>query len=95
MDGKGSFDYSVMIKGRRYMQADGIREVESFDERAIIAVSELGPLVIKGEGLHIVQLNLEEGQLALEGIIESIQYVQDKKGKMKTKSKGIMDRFLK
>lgn len=87
--------YSVLIKERKIMQANGILEVESFDENVIIAISKLGPLVIKGEGLHIVQLNLEEGQLALEGLIDSIQYVEDKKAKFKTKGKGMMKRLFK
>lgn len=96
MDNKESATpYQLTLTNREYLQANGVIEVESFDEHEILATSKLGALVIKGQGLHIIQLNLEDGKLALEGEINSISYNTTKKGKMKDKGKGIMERLFK
>lgn len=95
MDSKETPLYQLSLINREVLKANGVIEVESFDEHEIVASSKLGPLVIKGEGLHIVQLNLEEGQLMLEGDISSIQYVENRKAKYKAKGAGIMNRLFK
>ena len=87
--------YKVLLEDRKALQADGVNEVESFDERQVIALSKLGPLVVRGEQLHITQLNLEAGQLSLEGIINSIEYIEDKQAQMKARGKGVLARLFK
>lgn len=95
METRETAPYQLTLTNREYLQANGIVEVESFDEQEILAVSKLGPLIIKGQGLHIIQLSLEEGKLTLEGEIVSIQYSNSKKGKMKEKGRGVLERLFK
>ena len=85
----------LILTDRRILQTNGITEVDSFDDKQIIAVSNLGQLVIKGEALHIVQLNLEEGKMALEGEVSAILYSENKQARMKSRGKGIMERMFK
>lgn len=87
--------YKLVLQNREILQVDGVVEVESFDENQVIAVSHLGPLVVKGERLHITQLNLEEGQLTIEGNVHSFEYIENKQAKMKAKGKGVMSRLFK
>lgn len=95
MNNKTTPLYQLVLNNREILKANGVTEVESFDEKQVIASSKLGPLVIKGERLHITQLNLEEGQLMIEGVISSIQYVEDKQAKIKARSKGVLSRLFK
>lgn len=95
MDNKITPLYQLVLSNREILKANGVIEVESFDEKQVIAASKLGPMVIKGDGLHITQLNLEEGQLTIEGVISSIQYVEDKQAKIKARSKGVLSRLFK
>jgi len=87
--------YQLVLTNRELLQASGIIEVVSFDENQIIATSKLGPLLIRGEGLHIIQLNLEEGRLVIDGEVSSVQYIENKKARMKQKGKGFMERLFK
>lgn len=87
--------YELVLRNREILEVNGVAEVEGFDEQQVLAVSKLGPLVIKGEQLHITQLNLEEGQLKLSGLVNSVEYIEDKQAKMKARGKGIMDRLFK
>ncbi len=83
--------HSVSINGRKEVLLQGVQHVDSFDESEITLETNLGMLVLKGEGLHITQLNLETGSLAAEGFFIAVQYVESK-GK---KGKGLINRILK
>jgi sporulation protein YabP len=95
MENKGTPQYQLTLINRETFKANGVIHVESFDEQQIVATTKLGSLVIKGEGLHITHLNLEDGQLVLEGVVNTLQYVEDKKVRMKTRGKGIIERLFK
>lgn len=95
METRENATYQLILTNREYLQANGIMEVESFDENVIVAASKLGPLTIKGHNLHITQLNLEEGKMSIDGVVDNIQYHPNKKGSTGIKGKGIMERLFK
>jgi len=84
----------LSLTDRQVFEASGILEVESFDDRQVVVESRLGTLVVKGEGMHIVQLNLDEGKIVLEGEVAGIQYAETGKARLKQKGKGIMERLF-
>ena len=45
----------------------GVADVEAFNEEEVVLLTDMGVIVLSGEGLHIVKLNLDEGVLAVEG----------------------------
>ena len=55
--------------------------MDSFDEQTVIAYTGLGQLVIRGKELHISKLNLESGELRLEGEISALAYTDSHAGK--------------
>ncbi len=66
--------HSVVIKGRDFLSATGVEDVESFDDDRIIAYTTEGQMTIKGAELKINRLSVEDGELQLEGIIDSVEY---------------------
>ena len=70
---------------------DGVIHVDSFDDQEIVLETELGGLVVQGEDLHIKELNLETGNLLVQGYITSVEYLGDSLGK---KSKGLLARLF-
>lgn len=66
--------HSITIDKRESFLASGIIDVLSFDEDSVIADTNDGILIIKGSNLHINRLNLEKGDLQLEGKINSVTY---------------------
>ncbi|MFZ7101383.1 MAG: sporulation protein YabP [Peptococcaceae bacterium] len=85
---------SVTLANREKLQITGVANVESYDEVEIVVQTLLGILVIKGEGLHITNLNLEAGKLAVDGYIIRMEYPEDKGAKLRDKSKGIISKLL-
>jgi len=66
--------HSLYIVGSESLTVTDVTDVESFsDEEVAITLSE-GGLVIKGEGLHMIQLDLEAGRAELSGKVSSLEY---------------------
>ena len=82
MDGKKSMaPHRLMLERQTGGTITGIREVISFDEKEILMQTEEGKLSVKGEALHVKHLDLEHGELSLEGRIDSLVYPGRKKDK--------------
>lgn len=64
------------LSERSQLSATGVRDVDSFDDTAVIVHTEQGELTIKGSELHISRLNVETGDLTVEGRIDSLSYAE-------------------
>ncbi len=66
--------HRVILEERERLSLSGVTDVIAFDEESITADTDMGIVVIRGEGLHISKLNLDEGILRTEGNVDSIEY---------------------
>ena len=66
--------HNVIINSRESLVANGIIDVKSFDESVIVGKTEQEAIVIKGENLHIDELNLDVGKLEVTGRIDQVSY---------------------
>ncbi len=73
-------NHLLSLENRQQLRATGVLDVDSFDERAVVLLTNLGVLTIEGEDLHINQLNVANGDIAIEGAVERMTYT-DLKGK--------------
>ena len=64
----------VHLSDRRALSVSGVQDVDSFDETVVIVYTEQGELTVRGRDLHINRLNVETGDLSLEGEVESLTY---------------------
>ncbi len=69
-----SLPHNLVLENRKFLTVSSVSEVESFDEQNIVAFTSLGELTINGNGLHINRFSTDEGELAVEGNINSISY---------------------
>jgi sporulation protein YabP len=77
----------IKIEERENIYVTGVNEVISFDDETIIADTQLGNLVIRGNDLHISKLNLDTSELEVSGNICELKYdQQDKTSKNKSSS---------
>ncbi|MDD3244125.1 MAG: sporulation protein YabP [Eubacteriales bacterium] len=70
------------IEGREKVVLSGVLDVESFDETSVYLDTDVGLATITGKDLHINRLNIDDGQLVIEGFITSVVY-EDKAPKEK------------
>ncbi|MDR1564134.1 MAG: sporulation protein YabP [Oscillospiraceae bacterium] len=66
--------HNLILENRKALTLTGVSDVGSFDDQVIEVKTDLGELVIKGEGLHISKLSLETGDLSVEGEIGQLSY---------------------
>ena len=67
--------HSLMLENRQNGRITGVKDIKSFDEKEILLFTLAWKLVIKGEQLHVKQLDLEKGEVDLEGKVDSLTYL--------------------
>ncbi|MBR0156116.1 MAG: sporulation protein YabP [Clostridia bacterium] len=66
--------HSIHIENRELVSITGVKDVGSFNENEVILMTDGGGLSVEGEGLHITKLNLDEGQIIIEGQLIALEY---------------------
>lgn len=66
--------HSIHIDNRMRISVTGVMDVESFNEQEVLLLTEAGPLSIAGSNLHLSKLNLEDGQICIEGELLALDY---------------------
>lgn len=69
--------HSLSLDGRAQLKLSGVRDVERFDEAAVVLVTVAGGLVVYGADLHIDRLSLETGELGINGRIDRLIYTDE------------------
>lgn len=82
--------HSLILEERNSLKVSGVIDVDSFDEEDIVALTSLGELVIAGRELHISRLDVETGDLSVEGEINSLTYISHQ-----GKKQGIFSKLIK
>lgn len=66
----------VKMLNRKLLEISGVINVERFDSTEFLLETELGFLTVKGQNLHIKNLSLEQGLVAIEGLINALSYAE-------------------
>ena len=78
--------HNISITQRRNINLTGVKKIESFDENEFLLETTMGYLIIKGSELEIVKLDTYQGDVALKGKIDSLNYLESINKKEKTES---------
>lgn len=73
-DGKAKSRHTITLDERERLKMGGVLEVLSFDEEGVMMETDCGLVIVKGSGLHIGKLDLETGDVTVEGEIDGITY---------------------
>lgn len=68
----------LILDSRKKLKISGVSDVDSFSETIVAADTCMGRLTVKGEQLKINKLNTDDGELVLEGRINSLEYTKKK-----------------
>lgn len=68
--------HKIVLSNRKNGSLSGVLDVISFDVSEILLETEQGMLHIKGRDLHVNRLNLEKGEVDVEGAIDALTYSQ-------------------
>lgn len=82
----------IRMLNRKLLEITGVLNVESFDSEEFLLETDMGFLMIKGHNLHIKNLNLEQGLVAIEGLVNKMEYLD---ANSQDKSKGFLGKLFK
>lgn len=68
--------HKIVLNNRTTGNFTGVLDVISFDISEILLETEQGMLNVKGKDLHVNRLNLEKGEVDIEGNIDAFSYSQ-------------------
>ena len=81
--------HHVTMVDRSHVLVTGVTEIESLEEEAVVLYTDMGELVVRGTQLHINQLNVDTGELSLDGMIQSLSYLEQSRP-----AKGVFARLF-
>ncbi|MBS6195425.1 MAG: sporulation protein YabP [Clostridiales bacterium] len=92
MEEKQTTVHQLHLRERKAGTMTGIVDVMSFDSEQIFLETTQGMLTIKGKELHISRLHLEQGEVDIEGMVDSLVYTEN--GPYGKKQKGSLMKRL-
>lgn len=81
--------HNIILEDRRLLTVSGVSDVDSYDEETVVAFTELGELTIRGRDLHINKIDVETGELSVQGNIGELSYSEGPR-----KKDGLFSRLL-
>ena len=74
MDAPNGKKHTLMLDARQKLVLTGVEAVSGFNEECVAVKTTAGNLTVRGSGLHIDRLNLETGDVTVDGTVQSLQY---------------------
>ncbi|TMW69981.1 sporulation protein YabP [Alteribacter natronophilus] len=85
-------DHNITMKGRKTLEITGVKQVESFDNEEFLLETEMGYLSIRGQHLQMKNLDVDEGNVSIQGRVDDLVYLEQGQG---DKSKGFFGKLFK
>lgn len=80
------------VENRKKLTLSGVIEVISFNEEQIVLNTNLGTLNIKGKGLKMNKLDVQNGDVIIIGMINSFIYINNE---IKKQKESLISRLFK
>jgi len=85
-------NHEVKITDRSIINLTGINKITSFDDQEFLMESNMGIIVLKGEGLEIIKLDTHDGNVKIKGKLISFAYIENLK---KQKEESLISKLFK
>lgn len=66
--------HKITMSNRHMCLISGVQDVLSFDIHEVLLETQQGTLSIKGDELHVSRLSLDQGEVDVDGRIDSLIY---------------------
>ena len=80
--------HSLILDNRKKLSLTGVEDVSGFNEETVSLKTTAGGLIVTGSALHIGRLDLDTGDVEIEGVINLLNYTDSKT------DKGFIQRLL-
>ena len=88
-----SRNHSIILENREKLSISGVERVDNFNDELLVLQTVDGILTIKGEDLDVSKLNVEDGNVSVKGVINSLNY--SNRESFGEKSSGFLGKMFK
>lgn len=92
MEGLNFGSQEVKIIDRSNISLSGVNKIVSFDDEEFLMETTVGNLQLLGEGLELLKLDTNDGNVKIKGKINSFSYID---GKIKEKQESVFNKLFK
>lgn len=85
-------NHNITISDRKKLVVTGVKKIDSFDNEEFLMETNMGYIVIKGEGLEIMKLDTYQGNVSIKGKVNSLNYMEHGK---KEKEENMFSKLFK
>ena len=72
--------HTVVVEDRGRIKINCVEDVESFNEEKVVVYTAMGVMIVSGYNFKVSRLNVDDGQLVIDGEIDKIEYMDSVKG---------------
>lgn len=76
-----NLNHVIKLVERKSIVISGIKRIINFDDKEFTLESNMGDIVIKGNGLEMIKLDTIDGNVSIKGTIDSLSYTISDKDK--------------
>ena len=87
-----NYNHSISLDERKKLIVTGVKKIENFDDEQFLMETTMGSLTVKGESLELIKLDTMQGQVSINGKINSLSYIDEEKTK---DNQGFLNRLFK
>ena len=64
--------HNLILEERGSLTVTGVEDIDSFDDQTVVIYTGLGELTVRGNQLHIERIDLQAGELELQGQVDAL-----------------------
>ena len=76
-------EHGIALDNRKHLSMTGIDKVISIKPELLQVKSVLGDIIITGQNIEVIKLDLDQHSITLNGKFDSIKYIESKKPLLK------------
>lgn len=76
---RADLPHNIIMENRSKISISGVENAESYNEQEVVLHTSKGVLIIRGDMLNLSKLNLDSGEITVNGRIVMLEYVEEKK----------------
>ena len=69
--------HTISMENREKLVVCDVEDVESFDEEKVCILTSMGMLTVSGSDFRMQKLDVEAGQLVIEGMVDELKYSEN------------------
>ena len=66
--------HNLILEERGSLTVTGVEDIDSLDDQTVVIYTGLGELTVRGNQLHIERIDLQAGELELQGQVDALTY---------------------